>query len=218
MWNSTIPGIKELHYKHTIFVYHQKFHCPPPCPGWVATVTWGKRNLPEYQHSPPITTLGGHPVTVTKQHKAEKHHCQGEQKCWKGLEIQKFLQNSLHQQQSQKWLPLLQHQLHRGKWEGRMLTLCFLIFPVMPVPHILKSSNRQELLISPLSKTTLCKAFAAVSEEPTVGTYQTTETFWYKIFESLVALSCSEAGIMESSLNTAKSQWEIATCKPFSLV
>ena len=41
---------------------------------------------------------------------------------------------------------------------------------------------------------TLCKAYAAVSEEPTVGTDQTTETFWYKIFKSFVSLSCSKVG------------------------
>ncbi len=41
---------------------------------------------------------------------------------------------------------------------------------------------------------TLCKTYAAVSEVPTVGTDQNTETFWYKIFTSFVALSGSEAG------------------------
>ena len=38
----------------------------------------------------------------------------------------------------------------------------------------------------------LCKAYKAVSEDPTVGTDQTAETFWGKGFESLVLLSVYE--------------------------
>jgi hypothetical protein len=39
----------------------------------------------------------------------------------------------------------------------------------------------------------LCKSYAAVSEDPTVGTDQTAETFWGKVFESFVLLSAYEA-------------------------
>ncbi len=38
----------------------------------------------------------------------------------------------------------------------------------------------------------LCKSYAAVSEDPTVGTDQTAETFWGKVFESFVLLSAYE--------------------------
>ncbi len=38
----------------------------------------------------------------------------------------------------------------------------------------------------------LCKSYAAVSEDPTVGTDQTAETFWGKVFESFVLLSSYE--------------------------
>ena len=39
----------------------------------------------------------------------------------------------------------------------------------------------------------LCKSYAAVSEDPTVGTDQTAETFWGKVFESFVLLSAYES-------------------------
>ena len=35
----------------------------------------------------------------------------------------------------------------------------------------------------------LCKAYAAVSDDPTVGTDQTAETFWGNIFEGFILLS-----------------------------
>ena len=38
----------------------------------------------------------------------------------------------------------------------------------------------------------LCKSYAAVSEDPTVGTDQTAETFWGELFESFVLLSAYE--------------------------
>ncbi len=38
----------------------------------------------------------------------------------------------------------------------------------------------------------LCKAYAGVSENLTVGTDQSVETFWGKIFESFVHLSLTE--------------------------
>ena len=38
----------------------------------------------------------------------------------------------------------------------------------------------------------LCPSYAAVSEDPTVGTDQTAETFWGKVFESFVLLCAYE--------------------------
>ncbi len=39
----------------------------------------------------------------------------------------------------------------------------------------------------------LCKAYTAVSEDPTVGMDQTVETIWGKIFTSFIYLSATEA-------------------------
>ncbi len=60
-------------------------------------------------------------------------------------------------------------------------------------PYFEEFQSKRAPNFTPVEDLILCKAYAAVSEDPTVGTDQTVETFWGKIFETFVFLSATEA-------------------------
>ena len=62
----------------------------------------------------------------------------------------------------------------------------------------------------------LCKAYAAVSEDPTIGTDQTVETFWGKIFTSFIYLSATEAdnGTFYKRSGKSMRDWFVRTIQP----
>ncbi len=79
-----------------------------------------------------------------------------------------------------------------------MFILCGSIPPTMLMPHTLKSfklKTKQAPNFTSVEDLILCKLYAALSVGSTVGTDQTVETFWGKIFESFIHLSETEASI-----------------------
>jgi len=60
-------------------------------------------------------------------------------------------------------------------------------------PFFQEFQSKRAPNFTPVEDLILCKSYAAVSEDPTVGTDQTVETFWGKIFETFIYLSATEA-------------------------
>ncbi len=60
------------------------------------------------------------------------------------------------------------------------------------VPYFDKFQTKLAPNFTSVEDLILCKLYAAVSEDPTVGTDQTVETFWWKIFETFIHLSATE--------------------------
>ena len=59
-------------------------------------------------------------------------------------------------------------------------------------PYFVEFDGKRAPNFTNVEDLVLCRAYGAVSEDPTVGTDQTAETFWGKVFESFVLLSAYE--------------------------